>query len=104
MKLYTFDNVFIKETNSLSNIFTGIVEHDNGTKVWYVNNTRHRIDGAAVEYFNGEKSWWVNGKRHRIDDPACEYKYEKYWYIDNKEVTELQHKLLHDVMRLKGML
>ena len=27
----------------------------------------------------------------------------KFWYIDNKQVTKLQCKLLHDLMKLKGL-
>ena len=81
-KTYSFDNKFIKETDSIPYNFTGIVDWYNGTKIWMINGKLHREDGPAVEREDGRK----------------------YWYIDNKEVTELQHKLLCDMMKLKGMI
>ncbi len=84
----------------------------NGTKVWYKDGKRHRVDGPAVEYANGAKIWYVDGKRHRVDGPAAVYadgdkewckdgKFhrldgpaivhadgDKWWYIDDIEVGE----------------
>ena len=52
--------------------YTGIVIYSDGSKEWWVNGKRHRIDGPAVEYANGNKFWYINGKRHREDGPAIE--------------------------------
>jgi len=62
--------------------FTGFIVYSDGTKDWFINGKRHRLDGPAIEYSDGSKEWWVDGK-----------------YI-----TEEQHKLLCDIMRLKGLM
>jgi len=60
-----------------------------GTKHWFQNGKRHRIDGPAVERSNGEKHWFQNGERHKIDGPAIEcFDGSKYWYLNGKEVTQ----------------
>ena len=57
----------------------------NGTKQWFLNGKRHRVDGPAIEYTNGTKSWFLNGKAHRGDGPAAEYANgNKYWYQNGK--------------------
>ena len=38
-------------------------ESADGTKEWWVEGKRHRLDGPAVEYADGYKEWWVNGKK-----------------------------------------
>ena len=54
-----------------------------GTKRWYLNGNRHRVDGPAVEYADGDKYWYLNGQRHRVDGPAAEYATgTKYWYLN----------------------
>jgi len=72
----------IKEINALFNNFTGIIEHSDGSKQWLVKGKIHRLDGPAVELVNRDKEWWVDGK----------------------QVTELEHELLCNMMKLKGML
>ena len=61
---------------------TGIFVYPNGKKYYSVEGKLHRLDGPAVEYANGTKQWFIN---------------------DNK-VTELQCKLLHNIMKSKGLL
>ena len=36
---------------------------DNGTKTWYVDNTRHRVDGPAIEGSDGSKHWYLDGNK-----------------------------------------
>ena len=61
----------------------------NGTKHWYQNGERHRINGPAIEYPNGSKHWYQNGQHHRIDGPAIELPDgTKRWYLNGKEVTQ----------------
>ena len=63
-----------------------VLFYDDGTKCWYLNGKRHRIDGPAIEFANDGKEWFVDGKRHRIDGPAVERADgAKYWYIDGKQ-------------------
>ena len=62
--------------------FTGLVLHEDGTKFWYLNGKNHKMYGPAIEYSDGKK----------------------YWFIDGKQVSQLQCKLLHDLMKLKGLL
>ena len=105
VKLYTLGNVFIKETNNIPVDFTGIAESFDGRKIWYADRLWHRLDGPAIENSNETKQWWINGKLHRINGPAIEGAGgSKFWHIHGKSVTELQHKLLCDLMKLKGLL
>lgn len=75
----------LKNEEPLPINFTGIVEGESGTKVWYKNGNLHREDGPACEYTNGSKYWWVEGKRHRIDGPAIECGIDgtKEWLIED---------------------
>ena len=82
MKLYSLDNKFIEKTDAHPYNFTGIVKYMNGNKFWYINGNPHRLDGPACEWHDGSKSWWIDGKK----------------------VTELECKLLYDIMKLKGLL
>jgi endonuclease YncB( thermonuclease family) len=65
-----------------------ILELDkNGTKRWWMNGKRHRVDGPAVEWADGDK-WWMNGKRHRVDGPAVEWADgDKWWCLDGNVYT-----------------
>ena len=38
-----------------------------GTKTWFLNGKRHRVDGPAIEWANGTKEWFLNGQLHRVD-------------------------------------
>jgi len=105
LKLYDINNIFIKETEFLPYNFTGIVEYLSGIKQWRLNGKVHRVDGPAIIYPKGTKDWYVNGKLHRVDGPAIEwFNGWKVWFVYGNEVTEEQCKLLHDIMKLKGLL
>ena len=98
----------VKRWTKIPKDYTGILEYDNGTKYWYLNNKLHRVDGPAVEFVNGDKTWWLNGKRHRVDGPAVEYieseyKITEYW-INGEEVTKEAQEVLYAMYKLKGML
>ncbi len=41
--------------------YTGIAIRSNGSKCWFKEGKRHRIDGPANEYFDGSKIWWIEG-------------------------------------------
>ena len=58
--------------------------YDNGTKEWYFNGKRHRLDGPAFEYPDGYKAWLLNGKFHRDDGPAREWDNgHKEWWLND---------------------
>ncbi len=58
------------------------VEWSNGTKYWYKNGIKHRLNGPAIEWSNGSKYWYKNGKLHRENDqPVIECSDgTKIWY------------------------
>lgn len=59
--------------------------HDDGSKLWYLNDNSHREDGPAVEWADGSNEWWLNGKLHRTDGPAIEYANgSKSWYLNGQ--------------------
>jgi hypothetical protein len=53
-----------------------------GTQVYFEHNKHHRIGGPAYIGRDGNKSYWIDGK----------------------QVTELEHDLLYSIMKLKGLL
>jgi hypothetical protein len=62
-----------------------ILTINGGTKSWYQNGMRHRIDGPAIEYSDGSKSWYQNGEKHRLDGPAYEsFSGIRLWYYRDK--------------------
>jgi len=66
-------------------------EYADGTKVWYQDGKRHRVDGPAVEWADGTKLWYLDGKWHRVDGPAAEYANgSKEWWLDDKYLTQAQ--------------
>ena len=104
-KFYNFDGTFIKDTDYVRKNFTGISVDFFGAKSYYKKGKLHRTDGPAVEHANGTKEWYIKGRLHRVGSPAIEWADgSKEWWIDGKQVTELQCKLLHDMMNLKGLL
>lgn len=72
------------------------IEWFDGTKEWYQNGLRHRIDGPAVESIHTNR-WFQHGKLHRLDGPAVEYNktdiYNQY-YLDGIEYSEQEHSRL----------
>ena len=65
------------------------IEGSDGYRAWFINDKRHREDGPAFEDPNGDKCWFINDKRHREDGPAIEdADGDKYWFINGKELTE----------------
>jgi len=39
---------------------------EDGTKRWFLNGKRHRIDDPAVEYADGYKAWYINGEEIEV--------------------------------------
>jgi len=61
----------------------GMVIDKDGSKSWWLNGERHRVDGPAVEWAYGTKAWYLNGKLHREDGPAKEWANgSKFWYLN----------------------
>ena len=80
-KMYSADGKFIEKVDIVPKIFSGMLEWPSGTKAYYVNSILHKLDGPAIEWTSGTKEW----------------------FIDGKQITEEQCKLLHDIMKLKGL-
>jgi len=84
------------ETIKLDNVgdlipenYTGIVEYNNGTIMYFLNSKRHREDGPAVIYTNGLLIYYLNGKHHREDGPAVIWNDgTKYYYIHDNDITK----------------
>ena len=58
-----------------------------GSRSWYVNGQRHRLDGPAIEWADGTRSWWVNGQLHRLDGPAVEWASGgRQWWVNGQRV------------------
>ena len=67
------------------------IERTDGYKAWYQNGERHRTDGPAIECTDGHKEWYQNGKLHRTDGPAVEYSDGyKAWCLEGIELTEAE--------------
>jgi len=63
----------------------GMIIDEFGTKEWYQNDQRHRIDGPAVEHTDGTKQWFQNGRRHRTNGPAVErVNGDRIWYFEGR--------------------
>ena len=84
MKLYSLDNIFIREASHVPHNFTGILDWGD-SKEWWLEDKWHRLDGPAVECSNGTKYWWIDDKQVNCN-------------IDE------EFKLLVDIMKLKGLL
>jgi len=68
-----------------------IVEWDNGSKLWYLNDELHREDGPAIEWPDGSKFWYLNGILHREDGPAIESASgDKDWYLNGERLSEVE--------------
>jgi len=75
--------------SEISKGFTGVVRYPNGSKEWWLNGQRHRVDGPAWEGADGSKEWYLNDKRHREDGPAREWADgSKEWYLNDKRHRE----------------
>lgn len=92
----------------------GYMHRDNGPayitrgkkiQKWFVNGRCHRLNGPAEIWYD-IKSWYVKGKRHRLDGPAIVNKEsgKKYYYIDNKSLTEEDFIVKTRKMKLNNLL
>ena len=61
------------------------VENVNGDKEWWLNDKRHRENGAAIEYADGCKVWYINGMMYSEE----EFNTQKVKELTVKEITEL---------------
>lgn len=62
--------------------------HANGDKFWYLNGSRHRVDGPAIEYANGYKAWYVSDFLHREDGPAVQWPNGNVeWWLNGKRFS-----------------
>ena len=66
-----------------------------GSKWWYSDEQRHRLNGPASISERGYCSYWVNNQRHRTDGPAFigSDGSVAYW-INGRPVSEYEHMFL----------
>lgn len=75
------------------------INHNNRTKMWFVNGIRHREDGPAVRSSVGE-IWYRNGLIHRIDGPAqthFENQTKQYYLYGNGYTKREYNKIMFRV-------
>ena len=79
----------------------------NGNKIWYNNKYQyHRLGGLpAVELNDGSKVYWENDTLHRVNGPAVDcIKYKEYW-IFNKEYTEKEYyEIINNTDKLNNLI
>ena len=80
------DKLYYNEKGQLHRLDGPAVEYKNGSKIWYINNNRHRNIDPSCEWKNGDKYWVFKNKEHRIGGIAC----YGLWYIHGKEYTKEQ--------------
>ena len=77
--------------------FTGIVEFSGGTKYWYKEGKRHRLDGPACEFSNGYKQWWLESHYYSkinlkdyvvLDHDKGKYNIKWYKLLDKNKIFE----------------
>jgi hypothetical protein len=106
MKLYTLKNEFIAETRHLPKKFTGFALFSNRTKIYFKDGKPHYENGAAYTWADGSQEYYINGNLHRIGGYArirIATEIKEYW-VNDKKITDLEHNLLCDIMKLKGLL
>ena len=70
----------------------GLITYSDGSKAWYLNGKRHRVDGPAVKYPNGPELWWFNDFLHRENGPAIERPDgTKEWYLNGKRYNKISY-------------
>jgi hypothetical protein len=105
IKLYTLDDKFIRESESIPSHFTGISITYSGTKVHYKNGRYHNEGGPAIIRVDGTQVYYEDGNRHRIGGPAyIRFDDKQEYWIYDKHITKLEHDLLYSIMKLKGLI
>lgn len=83
-KVFEFDSFGVKSVREKVDFYRSYI--------WYVEGTEiiHREFGPAVEGFDGTKEWYLNNKKHRLNGPALIYPENswKAYYILNKRINE----------------
>ena len=61
-----------------------------GSKHWYLNGKKHRINGPAVILANGTRYWFQDDRLHREDGPAIILQNGKMeFYCNGKRIKKL---------------
>ena len=76
-----------------------------GSEMYFVDDKRHRIGGPALTSPDGTQMYFEDNKCHRMGGPAViRPGGAKEYFIYGKRVTELEHNLLCDIMKLKDLI
>lgn len=76
------------EKTVMPNFNRTLSEHDGSgnlvSRIYMLDNAKHRTDGPAVVYANGDVEYWVNGVLHNEDGPAVQTATIKKWYVGGR--------------------
>ncbi len=78
------------------------INHNNRTKMWFINGERHSEDGPAIITQIGE-IWYYNGVIHRFGGPAkthYEYKTKEYYLYGIQYSREKYNKIMFIIITL----
>lgn len=75
--------------------------YNEGSKITYRNNKRHRDDGPAVEYHDGNETWRFEGELHRKYGPARKWEggNDEWWLNGKKHTQEFMERFYEDCDR-----
>lgn len=80
----------------MKNLKTGVYKDFQGNKYYYQNGMLHREnDLPAIEWSDGSKSWYYNNLKHRINGFAIDWKdgRQEYWF-EGIQYTEKEFNLM----------
>jgi len=72
------------------------INHNNRTKMWFINGERHRVEGPAFITPIGE-IWYYNGMIHRFGGPALtnlEFNRKEYFLYDTQYSRVKYNKIM----------
>ena len=91
---------YYNSNGDFHNLYGPSVNHNNRTKMWYINGIRHRENQPAFISSLGEL-WYYYGKLHRINGPAIiNIEMGNRYYIHDKIFTkEKYNKIMFIIKR-----
>ena len=69
-----------KETVIENGIEYQVKTNSGGSKYWFQNGERHRLDGPACEWADGSKAWYINGIQYT----------ENEWKIEIEKINRIK--------------
>jgi hypothetical protein len=93
-------SIFYYNSNGdFHNLYGPSINHNNKTKMWYINGIRHRENQAAFISPLGEL-WYYYGKLHRINGPATIHiEIGNIYYIHDKIFTKQKYNKIMFIIK-----